>query len=73
VSHHHSLLLKVGLVSSLIGFLLFLNPLHNEPMWLEWLCGPVLLYLGLPLAMVGAAIYFIGSVPNSGASPKPRA
>lgn len=68
---HQSLLLKIGLISSIFGFLLFLNPLHNEPMWAEWVFGPVLIYLGLPIAMVGAAIFFLGSA-NPDVSPKPR-
>ena len=73
MSSNHNLLLKIGLASTTIGFLVFSNPLHNEPMWAEWLIGPALIYLGLPIAMVGAAIFFIGSAGNSGASPKPRA
>lgn len=68
---HQSLLLKIGLISSIVGFLVFLNPLHNEPMWAEWVLGPVFIYLGLPIAMVGAAVFFIGGA-NPGVSPKPR-
>jgi hypothetical protein len=69
----HNLLFKIGLVSSALGFLVFLNPLHNEPLWAEWLLGPILIYVGLPLAMVGAAVYFVGSARHSGAAPKPPA
>ncbi len=71
--NNRNLLLKIGLISSLLGFLVFLNPLHNEPMWAQWLFGPVLIYLGLPIAMVGAAIHFLGNTANAGVSPKPRA
>ena len=62
--HHPNKLLNVGLVLFAIGFVLFLNFFHNEPLWVEWLLGPVLMYLGLPMAMVGVAIHFFGTARN---------
>jgi len=44
---------------------LYFNPLNNEPMWAEWILSSVLVYVGLPLAIVGAAIHFFGANPNA--------
>lgn len=61
-------LLEIGVGILIVGSILFFNPFHNEPLWAEWLIGPVLVYLALPIAMVGAAIYFLGSSKSAGAA-----
>lgn len=54
-----SILLLVGLVLVGIGCLLLANPLNNEPLWMQWGLGFAFFYLGLPLILIGAAIYFV--------------
>jgi hypothetical protein len=69
-----NVMLEAGLIILAVGCLLFFNPFRHEPLWAEWLVGPVLMYLGLPVAMVGAAIHFFGSA-EAAAPPtlsKPR-
>jgi hypothetical protein len=51
-------LLLVGAIMIALGGILYFNPFHNEPWWAEWLLASILVYLGLPLAIVGAAIHF---------------
>jgi hypothetical protein len=60
-------LLKVGLLLLFIGSLIYFHPFHTQPWWMEWFVGPVLFYLGLPLAIVGTAIHVFreGSLPAS--------
>src|ERR1035441_8023491 len=58
-------LLLIGAVMVAIGGALFFNPFHNEPLWTEWLLGPILSYLGGPLASLGAAIHFFGETVNT--------
>jgi len=65
----HPVLLEAGILVLIVGFGLFLNPFHNEPLWAQWLVGPVMIYLALPVCMVAAAAYFFRQPPNSG-SPK---
>lgn len=55
-----AILLIVGLALLGIGCVLIANPLGYEPLWVQWGVGFALFYLGLPLVMLGAAIYFIG-------------
>ena len=55
-----SILLIIGLALAAIGCVLIANPFEHEPVWAQWGLGFALFYLGLPLAMLGAAIYFIG-------------
>jgi hypothetical protein len=62
------ILLKVGLLLLVIGALVYFRPFHTEPMWMEWVVGPALIYLGLPLTMVGMAIHFFGDSEKSAAS-----
>jgi len=62
------ILLIAGLLLLIIGSLIFFHPFHTEPMWMEWVAGPVLIYFGLPLAMVGVAIHFFGGKREHGAS-----
>ena len=62
---HQNKLLNFGLVLFVMGFILLLNFTHSEPLWMEWLLGPVLIYLGLPMAMVGMAIQFFGTSRHS--------
>jgi hypothetical protein len=66
-----NMLLQTGLVLLGVGCVVFFNPFHNEPLWMEWLVGPVLMYLGLPLAMVGTAIHFFGGA-HKGATSAPH-
>jgi len=76
MARNQDLRLKIGLVLLAVGCVLFFNPFWHEPMWAEWLLGPVLMYVGLPLAMVGAAIHFFRASPTAPAQnslPKPRA
>jgi hypothetical protein len=64
------ILLKAGLLLLAIGSLIFFHPFHSEPMWMEWIVGPILFYLGLPLAILGIAIRVFGGVQKSnGALP----
>ena len=51
-------LFLIGAVIVVIGGLLFLNLTHNEPMWAEWFLGPALVYVGLPIAIIGITIHF---------------
>jgi hypothetical protein len=59
-------LLKVGLLLLVLGSLIFFHPFFTEPMWMEWILGPALFYLGFPLLMVGIAIRVFGNVQKSG-------
>ncbi len=68
MAKRHRRLLEIGVGILIIGAVLFFNPFRNEPLWAEWLIGPVLVYLGLPISMVGAAIYFLGSSNSAGAA-----
>ncbi len=61
-------LLLIGVVMVAIGGALFFIPFHNEPIWTEWLLGAIFFYLGGPVAIVGAAIYFFGETANTAAS-----
>jgi hypothetical protein len=51
-------LLLVGAIMIALGGILYFNPFQNEPWWVEWLLASILVYVGLPLAIVGAAIHF---------------
>ncbi len=51
-------LLLIGLATVAIGGWLFLHPYQDEPLWAEWLLAPVLVFLGLLSAIVGATIRF---------------
>jgi len=44
---------------------LYFNPLNNEPMWAEWILSSVLVYVGLPFVIVGAAIHFFAANPKA--------
>ena len=65
-------LLLIGATMIAIGGVLYFNPFQNEPWWVEWLLASILVYLGLPLAIVGAAIHFFSGVGES-AAPKNKA
>lgn len=60
------ILLKVGLLLLVVGSVIFFHPFHTEPMWMEWIVGPALFYVGLPLLIVGVAIRVFESVQESG-------
>ena len=61
-------LLLIGVAMVAMGGALFFYPFHNEPIWIEWLIGPILFYLGGPVTIVGAAIHFFGGTANTAAS-----
>jgi hypothetical protein len=69
MAKRNPVLLEAGILLLIIGFGLFLNPFHNEPLWAQWLIGPVMIYLALPVSMVAAATYFLGHSSNP-APPK---
>jgi len=66
------ILLKASLLLLVTGCLIHFHPFHAEPVWMEWLVGPILIFLGLPMAMVGMAVHFFGSREES-ATPLPGA
>ena len=61
-------LLLIGVVLVAIGGTLLFIRFDNEPLWIKWLLGPVLIYLGGPATIVGAAIHFFGEPANTVAS-----
>ena len=60
------ILLKAGLLMLALGSLIFFHPFHTEPMWMEWLVGPILFYLGLPIVILGIAIHVFRGAVKSG-------
>jgi len=58
-------LLLVGAAIVIAGGALFLNPANNEPMWAEWLLGPALVYVGLPVVIIGIAVHYYRVSKNS--------
>jgi uncharacterized membrane protein HdeD (DUF308 family) len=58
-------LLIIGAVMIVIGGTLYFNPLGNETWWVEWVLSSILVYLGLPLVIVGAATHFFGTDDTS--------
>ncbi len=67
MTKRNPLLLEAALLVLAIGVVLFLNPFESEPLWAQWLVGPVMIYLALPVSMVAAAVYFF----RSSADPAP--
>jgi hypothetical protein len=65
MAKRNPVLLEAALLVLFVGFVLFLNPFHNEPLWAQWLIGPV--YLALPVSMVAAAVHFFR--PRSNVAP----
>ena len=61
-------LLLIGVVLVAVGCTLLFIRFDNEPFWIEWLLGPVLIYLGGPVTIVGAAIHFFAEPANTVAS-----
>ena len=61
-------LILIGAATLAIGGWLFLYPYQDEPLWTEWLLAPVLVFLGLMVAIVGATIHFFGETANTAAS-----
>jgi hypothetical protein len=57
--------LLIGAITVTIGGGLFLNLTHNEPLWAEWFLGPALVYVGLPIAIIGIALHFYRSGEHS--------
>jgi len=66
MARQRSPMLMIGVALAAVGCVLIVNPFEHEPLWAQWLLGFTLFYVGLPLAIVGSAIYFVG---NTG-SPK---
>jgi hypothetical protein len=64
-------LLVVGLLLLVAGLLVYFDPFHAEPIWMAWIFGPVLMYLGLPFTMIGIAIRLFGDTHKQDA-PLPR-
>jgi|307.fasta_scaffold108793_2 hypothetical protein len=50
-------LLLIGAVLVVLGGALFLNLLRTEPLWIEWLLGPIVVFGGLLLAIVGITLH----------------
>jgi hypothetical protein len=59
MAKHRSLMLKIGTGLAIVGCLLIAKPFEQEPLWVQWMLGFPLFYIGVPLAIVGAAIYFV--------------
>jgi len=57
-------LILIGVATLAMGGWLFLHPYQNEPLWTEWLLAPVLVFLGLMVAIAGATIRFFGETAN---------
>lgn len=64
MARSRSLMLKIGVLFAVVGCILIAKPFETEPLWLQWVVGFGLFYVGVPIAIVGAAIHFIGY--NSG-------
>jgi len=64
MARRRSPLLWIGVVLSIIGCVLIAKPFEREPLWVQWMLGFPMFYVGVPLAIMGAAIYFVGY--NSG-------
>jgi uncharacterized membrane protein HdeD (DUF308 family) len=54
-----SLMLKIGVAMAITGCILIANFPKNEPLWVQWVLGFGLFYLGIPIAIVGAAMHFV--------------
>ena len=61
-------LILIGAATLAIGGWLFLYPYQDEPLWTEWLLAPVLVFLGLMVAIGGATLRFFGENANTAAS-----
>ena len=64
MARQRSLMLMIGVTSAAVGCVLIVNPFGHEPLWAQWLLGFALFYVGLPLAIVGSAIYFVGNTSS---------
>jgi hypothetical protein len=60
MAKQRSLMLRIGVGLTVIGCILIAKPFAQEPLWVQWLLGFPLFYVGVPLAIVGAAIHFVG-------------
>ena len=63
-----SVVLVIGAATAAIGGWLFLHPYQGEPLWAEWLLAPVLVLLGLLMAIIGTSICFFVETPGTSAS-----
>lgn len=60
MARRRSLMLKIGVGLAVVGCILIAKPFEQEPLWVQWMLGFPLFYIGVPLAIVGAALYFVG-------------
>jgi len=68
--------LLLGVVAVILGGALFFNFSGNEPLWVEWLLGPLVVAVGLVVAIVGVALRCYAAdeaaaTTSSGAVAKP--
>lgn len=61
MARQRSPLLWIGVGLSILGCVLIAKPFEREPLWMQWMLGFPLFYVGVPLAIMGAAIYFVGN------------
>jgi hypothetical protein len=65
VAKQRGLMLKIGVAMAIAGSILIANLFRNEPLWIQWILGFGLFYLGIPVAIVGAAAHFVGRGPKN--------
>ena len=65
MSKHRPLMLQIGIGMAILGAILIVAPVRNEPLWVQWILGFGLFYVGLPVAIVGAAVHFVGRGPKN--------
>jgi hypothetical protein len=59
-----------GALTVILGGAIFLNSFGDEPLWVEWLLGPAVVFAGLLMAIVGVAMYCYsaGSAADAGST-----
>jgi len=60
--------LVIAAATAAIGGWLFLHPYQGEPLWAEWLLAPILVFLGILMAIIGVSICFFVETPTTAAS-----
>lgn len=63
----YNLLLFIGVAVFVLGGAIFLNLFPGEPMWAEWLLGPIVAFVGIVSAIVAVALrcYAVESANDS--------